>query len=451
MKSKRIRSAIVIPATTNLNRGDQALAWKAVELAKSCGFESVAVFTDNLSAGGQKWSKGNKEAGDYKVISPLILLPRHGKFLEDRGFHDSLLNKLLLATRGIADSIMILWTLLTAPLPKLCMCLLGYSQRNTLKAILDSDVVFVKGGGFIHSYKGLRWTYYLLYQLFHIMLALRMGKRVVVLPNSYGPFHSPFSKKLVNLVFKRCTLVTAREHVSARIMGDLLGKRISVFPDMAFGLKPASKEWAKAELISRGVPLEKGPCLGITVRPWRFPECTRPRQAFSQYLYSLEHLIKIAGQSGFYPVVFAHSLGPSRHEDDRTAINELVKRLTGTKEISILDSASYEAQDLMALYGEMAIMLATRFHSVIFSAVMGVPSIAIAYGGNKAIGIMSDMGISDYVVRIEDITPQNIERLFNKLLLNIEDVRRKINDYVFKSTRKLDMLVELVRRNLDDF
>ena len=53
-------------------------------------------------------------------------------------------------------------------------------------------------------------------------------------------------------------------------------------------------------------------------------------------------------------------------------------------------------------------MIGTRFHSVIFALNSGTPSLAIAYGGNKAYGIMQEIGLSKYVYPIEDLQPKRL-------------------------------------------
>ncbi|TOG57529.1 hypothetical protein CGI98_23495, partial [Vibrio parahaemolyticus] len=69
-------------------------------------------------------------------------------------------------------------------------------------------------------------------------------------------------------------------------------------------------------------------------------------------------------------------------------------------------------------YSKFDVVTGTRFHSVIFSQVYGVPAFAIAYGGNKSRGIMRELGLEDYVVDIENTDPQLLKDMYLKLERN---------------------------------
>jgi len=309
--------------------------------------------------------------------------------------------------------------------------------------------VLVKGGGFIHAYGGPRWLYYLLYQLFPAILALRLEKPVGVLPNSFGPFCGRAAQRLVRWVLRRCAIVTAREHISARTAEELIGRSVPVYPDLAFALRPAPADWARAELRAHGVQCEADSCIGFTVRPWRFPGRRHDAERlFRRYLDSVEHLVCVVREMGFSPVLFAHCLGNSRHEDDRVAIAILSSRLhqNGIRAPSLASDA-WTAEQLAALYGEMHVLVATRFHSAIFAAVSGVPSLVIAYGGNKGLGIMQDMGLPEYVVPIEEISPVSAEATLRLLLANRESARARLKSYVDRFPGQADALVTEVRRS----
>ena len=85
----------------------------------------------------------------------------------------------------------------------------------------------VKGGGILHTYKRITDIYYLYYSLFNIMLAHRLGKKVIIMPNSFGPFLGKFEKYIVKKVLSKCDLIYAREDISRRYLQDLLGVDIA--------------------------------------------------------------------------------------------------------------------------------------------------------------------------------------------------------------------------------
>ncbi|MNV68500.1 colanic acid biosynthesis protein [compost metagenome] len=75
----------------------------------------------------------------------------------------------------------------------------------------------------------------------------------------------------------------------------------------------------------------------------------------------------------------------------------------------------------------MDFVIGTRFHSVIFSQIMGVPSIAIAYGGNKSRGIMRELDLEEFVVDIESISSDVLSSMMSNLEKNKDAYINNLN------------------------
>ena len=105
-------------------------------------------------------------------------------------------------------------------------------------------------------------------------------------------------KRQVRGVLSRCKFLAARESISARMLGELLGREIPVYPDMGYFLDPAPGEQGRERCLSAGVPLGDKPCVGLTLRPWRFPGEERPEEKFSEYLASMASLLRHIAERG---------------------------------------------------------------------------------------------------------------------------------------------------------
>jgi colanic acid/amylovoran biosynthesis protein len=90
-------------------------------------------------------------------------------------------------------------------------------------------------------------------------------------------------------------------------------------------------------------------------------------------------------------------------------------------------------------------MVGTRFHSVIFSLNVGVPSIAIAYGGNKGKGIMNVLGNGDYSIDMDKVDDEKLIRLFD----SIENNRERYLSILREKRKEIEMqridLIETIR------
>lgn len=433
--------ALIVPSTTEMNRGDQALLYESIRVVESCGFDSIAVTGDPECVYSQLVLE------KCTLVPSLIANPRRGLSAKSRRVTDSYITRLLMAVNAALDLLESVWTLVICPY-SLLRRLLPRRIRRSLEALSEASAVFVKGGGFLHSYGGLRWLYYLWFQSYPILLASRMSKKIIVLPNSFGPFEGYLSRLLVAKVLRLCTVVMARESVSAQTVKPWVNVRS--YPDLAFACCRRAYLDVWRELEKHGAANDERVCVGITIRPWRFPRETDPISRYRSYIRAVSVLIDHIQALGCQPILYCQTTGPSAHEDDRIAAQDIIASRKDKNRLAVVHDERYSFLDYAAMYAEMDYMICTRFHSFIFAVSQGVPSIAIAYGGNKATGICTDMGSSDYVIPIEKVTGESLISLFDRLVATREEVVQRSLDYVHLSNRRREEMLAMLIRTLED-
>jgi colanic acid/amylovoran biosynthesis protein len=294
-----------------------------------------------------------------------------------------------------------------------------------------AEVLFVKGGGFIHAYGEKTAPYLMWFFLFYVRLGKAMGKKVVFLPNSYGPFQGFTVANQVRSVFATLDKVYAREALSAQKLGELMGNPIPVSPDLGFYLQMDASTDALELLKRYGLDPAQQKLVGITIRPWRFPGLSNPEQLYANYLESVKSLAIQLVESGYHVVFCNQSIGPNAHEDDRNAIKEVLHNWNHPSVHWIDENLPCDL--LKSVYSHFYAFVGTRFHSVIFSLTSCVPSIAIGYGGNKAKGIMADFNMPDFTLPIESVSPELLTQLFT----NLEQAHSKIQAQLAKQNELL--------------
>lgn len=138
-----------------------------------------------------------------------------------------------------------------------------------------------------------------------------------------------------------------------------------------------------------------------------------------------------------------HTLAVNSHENDFACITDISKMLPD-KIYRVISNTDYDCRDLKCLYSYCDYIVGTRFHSVIFSLASGVPALAISYVGNKSVGIMSDMGLSDYVLHIDSVSAEELKAKFASLVQNKEEVKAKLNTYMDNIPVERKKLVGLI-------
>lgn len=408
---------IIAPACTDLNRGDQALVWESAKLLEDTfGSDTDIKIVDygNTPEERARQSAQTRAAG-YNVIRNLVENPKRS--IPNAHHHLGLIAYLKVASTALIDLFQQI-ILFALPYNLVATLTLRDSMKfNSFEALKVSDCVVIKGGGFVHTYGDLQDPYYLWFNLYYAILALRLGKKVIIFPNSFGPIKGKINRIMLRAIINRCELVYAREKKSFECLKNIGCKNVKLSHDLAYhALKkdclPGSLDFLRQDKRK----------IGVTVRPYRFPESKKPLQSYEKYIESIAGFCDATQEYDIYFIVQVQ--GPSAHEDDRIAIKDVLKKCKRT-DVKVIDG-SYDYSDLISIYSHFDFLVGTRFHSVIFSQISGVPTLAIAYGGNKTAGIMKEVGLEDFVIDINNISEDKLTYKFRELVKYRKDHQEKI-------------------------
>ncbi|ENV0923296.1 polysaccharide pyruvyl transferase family protein [Vibrio parahaemolyticus] len=403
---------VVAPACTDLNRGDQALVWESVRFANELDKGNVdcrIIDTGDTEEERELQSSQTKAEG-YNLLRNILGHPRRGKTINSSEVHDGILMLMSMAFYAILDFFVLnLLVLFPSAYKLLLKC---EEKRKAFLFIKECDFVFIKGGGFLHTYGSLTDLYYIWYQTYYILLGARMKKKVIILPNSFGPFvEKSLATRYLKFVLNKCAKIYARERISLSILKEKLAlENCAYAPDFGyFTSKISCQDFDHLDRVTNKK-------VAITVRPYRFPKSDNPSERYQAYINAVANFSDWLSSEKNCEVYFITQVkGPSAHEDDNIAIKD-IRDITKNKNHHIDIDEDY--RKLACLYSKFDVVTGTRFHSVIFSQVYGVPAFAIAYGGNKSRGIMRELGLEDYVVDIENTDPQLLKDMYLKLERN---------------------------------
>lgn len=431
---------LILPGCDDTNRGDQALIWETVRLASDAGFNGKYFMIASPDKSKQSNVKG--------IDSVEYLLPHPSThFKKNNNIQYGTILKIKWALVSVVDAFKAL--LILTHFGRFLAIHFGNKEtKRTIEVFQKASGAFVKGGGFLHSYGGFTSTYSLFYDLYHIIFAQALGVPIYVMPNSYGPFKGPGSKKMIEKILSRCKLVTARESISKEVLFLDTGISSAVYPDLAFYLDTDSHFTEIQERKLCKIPFRYEECVAITMRPYRFPDSDNPQIAYEQYKKTLCDFIYWLNEKGYFPVIVEHTYSCSEHERDMSCIEDVVALLGDKCRYLIYSDLSLNCQQLKYVYSRFKYIIGTRFHSVIFSIATGVPAIAITYGGNKGQGIMHDIGIEQYALEIGQLNTDILISCFEDLEKHSSEVKKKINAYLDLLPVEKENLIESMRMRL---
>ena len=231
---------------------------------------------------------------------------------------------------------------------------------RVFSALRRGDVLLSGGGSLLQDTTSTRS---LLYYLSVIRCAQWLNKPVMLYANGVGPVRKPINRRRVKKVVERATLVTLRDHSSARELAEMgIGRSVQVTADPVFHLMPAGAEKSLALLSSAGIPQGR-PFVAASVREWPNTE------GFWEELARLcDHLRRVHGLELLFLLM--------QPERDRAA----TARVRGLmEEPSYVLDLPTTPRELMGALGQAKLCLAMRLHTLIFAARMAVPAMGLVY------------------------------------------------------------------------
>lgn len=289
-----------------------------------------------------------------------------------------------------------------------------------MRTLAESDMQVCVGGGYLRAKPDLTSTIILLLLVHQIWLARLLGKPVYLYAQSFGPYPTVLQRYLAQTGLRSASLILVREAKSEQLLKDMGIPRYCVrkVPDSAFLFKARSIKAVRRIIRSDG---DTDKIVGITVRSW----LDEPRQ--QAYETAIADLIRhIISKPHHRVVVIPQVTSSAQHDDDREAGARISKMLPADVPVTFLDQ-QFSPSEILSIYASLDYLVGTRFHSVIFALISGVPAVAIEYE-HKTSGIMQDLGLEEWVVPIEAVTSKKLIRLYDDVVQNRKSYVAQLNN-----------------------
>lgn len=319
---------------------------------------------------------------------------------------------------------------------------------DIFNAYNNADIIISCGGGFLYSHPKYHIEASLIMHLAQIYFGKKIGKKVLIYSQSIGPFNSKMSKKLAYYVLRKVDKITIREKLSKNFLEDINILNPIVVSDSAFVMGAKEEEIKEDEAI---IQINKNYLnVGVTVRQWVFPGKENTDYYYNKYIKSVSDAIEfLINEKNAIVYLVPQVTGPTPIEDDRISNSHILSFLSdhAKKSVVILEK-DYSPQELKAIYSKFDMFIGTRMHSNIFSLSSKVPTVAISYEP-KTTGIMEKLGLSDYVININDITSEDLKDKVLQCIHNEEDYRRALKKIIPKIVNEAEKPAYIASQLID--
>lgn len=245
------------------------------------------------------------------------------------------------------------------------------------------------------------------------------GKKIIMLPQAFGPFEDHKTIKYVKEWAKNADLIFPREIDSYRYLTDICGEqdKIKIYPDftnLVEGTLPKNYDNSDKRIA--------------LIPNYRMIDKTEKHNA-DAYLPFMISCAKYLVSKNLKPFVLVHE-----GDDDRMLAESISKAAGG---IPIIKESN--PLHIKGILGSCDATIGSRFHGLVSSLSQGVPSLATGWS-HKYIRLFEDYSFKDGMISVHDsedvifekidliTNPDSASRIRNELLQKSNQLKRISND-----------------------
>ncbi|WP_320823133.1 polysaccharide pyruvyl transferase family protein [Reinekea sp.] len=413
---------IIISNIVSLNLGDAAILQGTIAtLTEKYGNDVKIIVYDAMSSTASRlypWAEF-KQALFYipnrsLIRALLVRLKRGYRYDPLRLFRLTIAGKLAKKGLGLLSSL-----------------ITNSEEMAGLQEYLSADLVVSTGGTYLIE------NYDLNKNIADYLLTIRLGIRLGFYTQTIGRLTTPYYRKSFHEIFPSAEFIFLRDRRSKNNVihnGGYNGSNISIIPDAAFKLfrkiPKGGPEWCKS--ITN---------IAISVRELRYFDEKSSDIFFNELAILCDYLI-----ANKKTVTFISTCqGVSEYwTDDAQTAQKVISRMTPKYQSKVLvDIDFHQPGELISLYSEFDLVLATRMHAAILSLCAGTLTIGLAYEF-KIDELFSSLGLPDYSIKPEHVTAQGLVELIEECDRNSATKRLKQLNNAEKLYQLTDLALALL-------
>ncbi|ULA68468.1 MAG: PSpyruvtrans domain-containing protein [Nitrospira sp.] len=310
-----------------------------------------------------------------------------------------------------------------------------------LNKVANADIVVSMAGG--DSFSDIYGLGRLLYVSLPQFMALALDKKMVVLPQTIGPFKSTAAKAIARTILRRAVLIYSRDHEGVAETRELIGssdtaQKVRFCYDVGFVLDPVRPKNMVSQIDNRKE--EERPVVGLNISGLLYMGGYSKNNVFGlkiDYQELISDLIDfMIGKNNAIVMLVPHVVG-SDGESDSVVCQEVYSLLRERYDERLLfASGDYNESEIKYIIGLCDFFIGSRMHACIAALSQSVPTVSIAYS-RKFIGVMETIGVGELVADPRILEKEEIFRMIGdafeqkaRLRVHLEKTMPKVKETV---------------------
>jgi colanic acid/amylovoran biosynthesis protein len=307
-----------------------------------------------------------------------------------------------------------------------------FKQNPYLKVINQADIIGSIAGG--DSFSDIYGFSRLLYVSLPQILILLMGKSLILMPQTLGPFKGTLAKAIACFIIRRAHKVYSRDNEGILATHTLLGEdngKIHFSYDMGFALEPQIADdripsWLAG--IDRSVSL-----VGLNVSGLLYMGGYTMANMFglkADYRKLVHGIVRhFALKHGANVMLIPHVFGEGDgSESDVTACRDIYQTTEDKLHARLhLIEEGYNHHEIKALIGLCDFFLGSRMHACIAALSQCIPAVGLAYS-KKFFGVYQSIAMKDLVIDLRLKDHNSIIEAVDKIYMHRLEFNKQLKD-----------------------
>ncbi|GAX61225.1 hypothetical protein SCALIN_C20_0002 [Candidatus Scalindua japonica] len=311
------------------------------------------------------------------------------------------------------------------------------SSNIYLRHISESGIIASIAGG--DSFSDIYGIRSLLYVSLPKLLVLFMGKDLILLPQTLGPFKSRFAKELARYILNSASVVYSRDYIGLKEVKELLGSKYNFDKlrfcyDVGFVLDPVKPD--NINIPGFFERSNKDKCtVGLNISGLLYAGGYTQNNMFGLKVDYKELVCRIIDfmfhEKDVNIILLPHVFGSSQHlESDSVACENIYNKISKKYEDKLfLVKGEYNQNEIKYIIGLCDFFIGSRMHACIAALSQNIPPVSIAYS-KKFLGVMQTIGVEVLVADPRKMCKKDILNIIDKAYeqkdLIREQLKRKI-------------------------
>lgn len=318
------------------------------------------------------------------------------------------------------------------------------NRSKAIRAITSSQVLLDQGG--ITFTDGREK--FLLYNVASILPALNTKTPIVKCAQAVGPFENPLNRRVAKMFLPAMHTVVTRGRITHEFAERLGLSNVYAGADYAFSLKMNGTE---AEQVNEHIDVSffdsASDVVGVC------PSVVLQRKIDARggdYVGQLVAFIEDLRRRGKKVLLIPHSVrsGTEKtHNNDLPLCRDIHSRVRIGDDLLFVDR-EMSSQQLRWLIGQCDLFVASRFHAMVSSLAMAVPTLVIGWS-HKYREVLEMFDLEDWAIGHDRLSPEFLTRRFADLDAARNDIQRRLDAHLpavkARSASQAELVAGIVR------